>query len=823
MATEKERLEVEFIATDKASSVAKGVGQEMDKLDGKTADVTIEADDRATAEVRELMNRIDSLTDDDKKVILTAEAKKLEAEVKRATILLGRVDGERAEAVLDARNDAQSKLSAVQTALADLDGETADVKLEATDNASGDIRDVSDRADTLDRKTADVNIEATDNASGTIDTINQKLGSAPGGLGAIAGKLTSPAGALTLLGGSLIAAAGYTADIATEAGTLASLFNSTPEEVSGLAAVLRTTADVEARDLADMIGQMASSLQSTPEDATTLGITLDQVRQSPVRAFIQAIDHIGKDGKFSFEEMQAASRTFGEEGVRQVAAVVAAVGPDGLSGAIAALPDAAIISAEDVRRARTFKREMGELQATLGGIAQDVGGPVLQILSPLVDLLGEAAGLVPVITQPMVDLIVGEQTRIADMTQEMADYIGLLQAGKPQVDAWQLAFGNTDGLERHNELVEDARRFIENGMPVHEAMAEVFGVNEEQALQVAGAFGLLNDATVETTEATDEAVVSQEDFDKAISDTKASLEDEAEQLQENIKLLEDYVDAQTTSYDAEIDYREAKQDTEKALQRYNETLADTEASEEDVRDAGEDLIATVRKQADAHVAAAEAAAIAGGRAFTLTDRINAQNSAFAMLASTIPDELIPQYVDMAMAINDIPANKRTEVTAAIQSRDVALINTTLNNLSQTRTASIGVAVQQAALAATRQQISNVANANYTTTITAVLNAAQVYQQLAYLRAAAAITAAFQGRATGDPMWQGGSVLVGEQGPEIVNLPQGSEIVANHRLDTVGSGGGDTFNQTVINNWPAGTSSRDVEAAQRRYRRTQGPL
>jgi TP901 family phage tail tape measure protein len=48
----------------------------------------------------------------------------------------------------------------------------------------------------------------------------------------------------------------------------------------------------------------------------------------------------------------------------------------------------------------------------------------------------------------------------------------------------------------------------------------------------------------------------------------------------------------------------------------------------------------------------------------------------------------------------------------------------------------------------------------------------------------------KGLAAGTQFWEGGSVMVGERGPEIVNMPRGSQVIPNNRLaGKMGMGGG----------------------------------
>ena len=51
---------------------------------------------------------------------------------------------------------------------------------------------------------------------------------------------------------------------------------------------------------------------------------------------------------------------------------------------------------------------------------------------------------------------------------------------------------------------------------------------------------------------------------------------------------------------------------------------------------------------------------------------------------------------------------------------------------------------------------------------------------------------FPGNANGTDHWRGGLSWVGERGPELVNLPRGSQVVPNHRIGAAPSGGGFTY-------------------------------
>lgn len=64
-----------------------------------------------------------------------------------------------------------------------------------------------------------------------------------------------------------------------------------------------------------------------------------------------------------------------------------------------------------------------------------------------------------------------------------------------------------------------------------------------------------------------------------------------------------------------------------------------------------------------------------------------------------------------------------------------------------------------------------------------------------------------GFARGTNFAPGGMAIVGERGPELVNLPRGSQVIPNHELRSMGAAGGNTFH---INMTPTGNPRYDRE-------------
>lgn len=762
MSSKRDDYELNLRATDKASAVVAKVAEAADRIDGRTVDVTVEAEDRATAEVQQLMSRIDGYTDEDQRVILTAEARNLEREVRRATLLLGRVDGEEAEAILDARNMAQAKLDGVQSALTDIDARTVDATVEADDHASGDIRRVDDRLDEYDRKTVDATLEV-DQGPG-FSRVSELLDEMPGNVGeagSILSRMSTKTGAIGLATAAFSGLALKAQDVALNVDQIARFTGLSLDEASRLYAVFDDNG-VEVDDLLDLLGQMSGVLADNPQLVTDMGISMDTVRQGPVATLVAVMEQFWSDGKLSDEERIAAMQLFGEEGVRQVNAVAAMIDGD-LADAMENVADARIVDDDDVDKARGLRENWQELSGQLSELAQTVGPPVLDLM-----------------------------TRLADGATTIGQGIGLLGG-----------------------VVDYFRNYDIGRLPWDQGDDDPpFWMEPENAARIREVF----QATAEVADASEEAADAAADHERAVAEEVEALEDKAETLQDVVDELTGYIDAQRDAYDASIDYREASQATTTALDEYKRKISEVDeetgelvATEEERREAGEDVVAAMLDEADAAVELARANAQARGETLSHTQAVQVQNSRLAQLARYIPAELVPQFVNMLMAINDIPTEHRTEVEAAVRSGDPARIEATLNNVSRTRTAAIVADVNEQSIWSTEARLNQITAKRRSAYI--AVHGPGSYDPRITQRA----------RATGDPWTSGGDYLVGEQGPEVVRLPRGAEVVANHRLDTLDSTPESYAPTNVHVYMPAGTPAADVARAIRRQARIQGPI
>jgi hypothetical protein len=344
----QEDLNFRVTATDQASKVIDPLAEKVEQLEDQPHEVEVTADAaKAVAEVKALDTRLDGLTGNDRVLVLKAQATQAQREIDDVTRKLARAhiyDDDEINLFIEARDNAKKKIDAVQAEIRSLDGDTATVTVEAKSDRAG------------------------------IDEIATALGDLDGPIGAIGAKLSSlasPSGAIAGIVGGLILAADYAADVAIEADNLAGLTGDSVEKASQLNAVWKSTG-ADAKDFQDVLLQMNGVLATNAGMAKQLGIDLTDGATIGER-FQEVSDILQHDFPDAAKRSQMASQLFGEEGVRQYNAMILAVGD--LETAINDVP--AVVSEEDVEKARETKAQIKEMKAEFQAFAQSLGSVVV--------------------------------------------------------------------------------------------------------------------------------------------------------------------------------------------------------------------------------------------------------------------------------------------------------------------------------------------------------------------------------------------------------------------------------------------------------------
>lgn len=808
MASRKEELRVDLTATDQASKVIKGVSDEAKKLDQQSVEVELTAEDKATADVQQLRQRLAALDGDEYTAVLTAEVKKAEAEIKRANQLLAKYDGEEAEAILSARDLAKARVDALQRELSDFE-KTYDATLEATDNASGDIRRVQDLGEDYDNDTYNATVDATTGSglASVLDSIDGIPGSISS-IGPIVGRLTGPGAALGvggLLVGGLAAAASKAGEIASEASQIATFTGSSVEEASALQAVMRDTEAIEANDLLDVIAQMQGVLEDNPNLVHQLGIEMDQVRQDPLGAFVAAVDLLNSGQLSANERIIIGSRLFGEEGVRQVNKLAAALGPNQtLRQAIDAVSDSRILSDEDVENARELKQQMAEVRARFEGIALEVGQKTIPAIEGLIDLASRI---------PVPDLPGG--IGLGDFLEGGAGALETFVAGLAESEDAALEL---ESALRANQITgEEWDAMLADGVITLDEVTEATKAPARPLDVLTGLFGTNTEVVEENTEATEDQVAAMEEEIEAL-ETEIDLYDAA------IESLTDLVDAKRDATDTAYAYEDSLDAVEDAVSEFNRVSSDSEATARDQEEALEDVRDAVIESADAFVEQRRAQLAAKGETLSLTDAIDSENHSLLTQAHHLDGPLKTAVLNHVLRLNEVPEEVRSEVIALVNQGKIGEAEALLASVSRRRAAAVDVGVNEAKRQHANVQLNNVARRRDSVIAPQVINYTSVDQalnDLARTRGVEILVNHPRNLASGIPSASAGSFIVGEQGPELVTLPTGARVDSAAKTRDQLGGNGSTTNYYITINPPPGSRPADIANAIRQYERRNG--
>jgi len=298
----------------------------------------------------------------------------------------------KAEVEVGATDNASAELEGVEAKTKALDGDKAEVTATARDQASSDLERVESKTKSLDGRKAEVEVSADtgqaesalSGLSGSLDGVGSAAGGIQGALGAVGGALGPVgAGAAGASVGMFALADGAT-DAAIEVDNLAQMTGESVEDTSRLARIWQS-AGGNAGDLADVIAQVNGVLAEQPELAEQLGVSLEGL--SPQEVFVQMVDAInGVDD--AQQRLVLGSQAFGEEGVRQVAAVTGKYGD--LSDAQAEMDP--LFTEEDIEKAREYQAAMDQVNMKFQEMAIQIGNellPLLEMIKPILDTLPE--------------------------------------------------------------------------------------------------------------------------------------------------------------------------------------------------------------------------------------------------------------------------------------------------------------------------------------------------------------------------------------------------------------------------------------------------
>lgn len=550
------------VTTDarKAAADVENLSDEVRQVEGAhDVDVTVDGA-QAVAEVDKVENRLDRLTAEQRRVVLTAQAAQAEAEIRRLDRSLSKFDklgDEEIRIRLEARDNASKRLDAVQAQVREIDGQTARV---------------------------DVDVRGGEQ----LDDILSKLGADGIGGGNLSTALRNPAALAGVLALGLGAAATNTQRTRLEAAQLSALTGDSVDTASRLQAIWKTTgADVT--DLVDVLLQMGGVLAEDVELARQLGVDTTAPLIEQMTTVITALE---REFPNAVDRSLASAQLFGEEGVRQVAGLTTAYGD--LQAAIDGVDASRAVSDADVAEAQALRTETARLSAEFDTLAANIGAVVLPVLGTLAGSYNRLAADSESLGQTLRGVFDGGAA--ADARAYADELLAAEQAARDFISTTGVQFDSVDelraalaaaGLEYHaaNVVVAEwgrqqkiadealqatARTLQQQRLDDYQAEWAEYGAQMERT---AGQVDTATEAIEKVTTATERLATSQSG-ERSLLDL-ADQFDRVRQLGAEAWLAN--VEGAVDAGDKARDYRRAQLDLQLDLQAYIETLEDVPA------------------------------------------------------------------------------------------------------------------------------------------------------------------------------------------------------------------------------------------------------
>jgi hypothetical protein len=844
----KENLELNLIATDKASDKIDDVAKAVDRLEGRDAKVDLGADDNATTTIEDVEDKVDTL--DSAKAEVTIEAKdETKNTLDDIDERMEKLTDDEKVAVLKAKGaDAQREIDRINTLLAsDIDGETATALLAAKDNASQTIADVRGKIDSIQgaqddlihgRPGEDQSRSVMANWAGNMA---QELPGLQGALGPVSmaiGQFAEYAAEGNISMKNLIKTGGAMAGV-TAAFVLATGIIKTFQDSS-------KQAERTQKELEDALEESGNEALALARHLETDGEALGEWGRTFVDGSDRVLDVLDRVAG----NLPLFGNIFGDDTEEKADAIVDAMSDAGLT-------------IHQVTRAALEGGDAWEEFSLQIARAHNEGRITTQQyddLTNFVDAYSEAQAEANEHTD-----VFALDLRAAN--DALADVIAQEDPLSVMSDTW-------------NSLIEDAKDGVfnfENAATAIEQLAEATGMTTDEVIRLINQEA--NEALEEDADAARDAAEAAEEHAEALRDQEIkAIEDQIDALQEAVDILDEYNDATRENADLAIQVEGALEDVEAAQTAYNEAVASgdpaaQEEAAEELRDAIIDLV-------DAQVEQAAQQAVMNGASLTRVQRIDAENAAYLEQARNLEGPAREALLRHVLRLNDIPEEVITEILAGTDAEDLRRAEEALGNgpkgVSRTRQAAIEADAKEGALKTARSQLDVLSNQRTAPVIAdaralgarrilddtaRTRNAPVVAQGYTYaanrdineaaktryssivvsastwsaLQAIYAVQSALRVAASlanigifakGSSYTPEGMALVGEQGPELIQLPRGSKVMTAGQTRAIQSDAPaetSTINNNFVFNMPRGTRAADVAAAVRRQTRIQGPI
>ena len=536
-------------------------------------------------------------------------------------------------------------------------------------------------------------VAQAEGATGKLKAAASGVGSA---MSSALGAITSPAG-LAAAGGAVVAFAAKSVGAFEELGTTVGKFSdatgTTAEDASRLVEVFGDLGI--APDAASAsIGKMEKTLVDNSKALEKWGISAVKASDGTTdvtATFLAAVDTISKI-KDPTEQAAAAQATFGKSW--QSMAEVIKGGAPALKAAMDAVQSSKVLDSQDVANARALRDGLDHLKDAGEGLALTFGKALAPAITDLANRLGDVVSQAEPAFQAMGDGLASTLELLGPVITGVGKLAGALGDMQKSADKSVDQRGWLDNIKRS---AIDAVNPLESAKHHIQDMTDEFGSNAELSGKMADGLFTVGKAA-ETAAAVSAQVETTAEKTKRLADeTKATtdaLKAQADALKADLDALNAVSDGYASAADNQIGYN-------KALDEFGKKATDAKASADDIRDSA---ISASKAHADLYTSLIEAS----GGAATATGKLDAQNETLLATAKLASGPAKQGILDYIFALNGIPPDKRTDITAALNRGDVDEAKRLLDEASRNRTATVKADADNASLNQTNREIDNVA-------------------------------------------------------------------------------------------------------------------
>jgi hypothetical protein len=245
------------------------------------------------------------------------------------------------------------------------------------DAAEKELRDLDKLADRID-------LDPKVDTKG-MDNLADSAGRLPGPLGDAASLLSGGGGiaaGASLAATAVLGAVDAFADGASKAKALQTAVGGTVEESSRLLAVTEQVG-LEYNDVVELVAESNKAIGENADEAERLGVELSG---TPLERFTQLADQIYRIPD-PLERSAAASKFFGEEGSKQLPALIARFGS--VADAMKEIDDANVFTDDDAEEAKRYQNAIAGIKASFGEVANSIGRNAIPKIAAFLEKIDE--------------------------------------------------------------------------------------------------------------------------------------------------------------------------------------------------------------------------------------------------------------------------------------------------------------------------------------------------------------------------------------------------------------------------------------------------